>query len=79
MATHRTNTARVSHHDLSENDDPETLRFAMRLLLDFHGPVAVISYARDRGIPCANCYACGWSPMLNDECLLCDHPSDGRL
>lgn len=79
MAQHRTTAARALHNHGSEIDDPDTLRIAMRLLLDFHGLAAVISYARDRGIPCARCYACGWSPMLNDECLLCEQPSDRAL
>jgi hypothetical protein len=54
------------------DDDPDTLRFTLRLMLDFHGPAAVINYATDHGIRCQACCTCGWSPHVNGECLLCD-------
>lgn len=55
-------------------DDPDTLRFALRVMLDFHGPAAVITYATDHGIPCSACFKCGWVPHINEECLLCEIP-----
>lgn len=53
-------------------DDPDTLRFTLRLMLDLHGPAAVINYARDHGISCRTCCACGWVPHLDEECLICE-------
>lgn len=65
-------TAPTSKRNWTVEDDADTLRFALRVMLDFHGPAAVITYARDHGIPCAACYACGWVPHLEGECLLCE-------
>lgn len=63
----------------TEADDPDTLRFALRIMFDCHGPAAVITYARDHNIPCGACIACGWVPMLDGECLLCELPDSDEL
>lgn len=63
----------------SVDDDKPTLRFALRMLLDFHGPAAVVEYAKDHGIACAACFTCGWVPHLDEECLLCEIPELERL
>jgi hypothetical protein len=55
-------------------DDIDTLRFSLRLMLDFHGPAAVINYATDHNIRCEICCTCGWMPHHDGECLMCDLP-----
>jgi hypothetical protein len=51
----------------------------LRLLMDLHGPAAVINYARDRELPFDNCHCCGWVPHLDEECLVCQLPINEYL
>lgn len=67
-------TRPTKHRNWNAAEDADTLRFALRMMLDFHGPAAVINYAKDHGIRCETCCSCGWMPHLDGECLLCDQP-----
>lgn len=72
MPSHHPTSNLISQPTEDESDYEYRLHVTFRLLMDLHGPAAVINYANDHGIRCKTCRACGWSPHLNDECLLCD-------
>lgn len=60
-------------------DDEDALHFTLRLLMDLHGPAAVINYAKDHGLRCDYCSCCGWMPHLDGDCLLCELPLINHL
>ena len=77
---------RSHHHTIHHTSPTETdfedefaLHMGLRLLMDLHGPAAVINYARDRELPFDNCHCCGWVPHLDDECLVCQLPINDYL
>lgn len=74
MPSHHPTTAPTSLRTRNAVDDIDTLRFTLRLMLDFHGPASVINYATDHGIRCQTCFTCGWMPHIDGECLMCDLP-----
>lgn len=74
MSSRHTITQATMKRNWTVDDDVDTLRFALRVMLEFHGPSGVITYARDHAIPCGPCNSCGWVPHLNGECLLCELP-----
>lgn len=72
MPSHHPTTLPTSRRRRNADDDVDTLRFTLRLMLDFHGPAAVINYARDHNIHCDVCCTCGWMPHHDGDCLICD-------
>ena len=74
MPSHPLTTAPTLHRKRNADDDIDTLRFTLKMMLDLHGPAAVINYARDHHIRCDNCFTCGWMPHHEGECLMCDVP-----
>ncbi len=74
MPSHLTTSNPTMKRNWNVEDDTDTLRFALRIMLDFHGPAAVVTYAKDHRIPCAACPACGWVPHIDGDCLICEMP-----
>lgn len=73
MPSQHPTTLRISYASEIFDDEFE-LHFSLRLLMDLHGPAAVINFAKDHGLRCDYCHACGWVPHLEGECLLCELP-----
>lgn len=79
MPSHHPTIHPTSRRTRTAIDDIDTMRFTLRLMLDFHGPASVINYARDHGIRCDVCCTCGWMPHADGECLICDVPMPYQL
>ena len=74
MSSHHPITPPISAPTEAGIEYQYQLHVTFRLLMDLHGPAAVINYANEQGIRCDTCRACGWSPHLDDDCILCDMP-----
>ena len=74
MSSHHPPTNLISEPTEIGIDYEYRLHVTFRLLMDLHGPAAVINYANEHGIRLDTCRCCGWSPHLNDDCILCDMP-----
>lgn len=74
MPSHHPTIDLISETTEDAIDHEFRLRVTFRLLMDLHGPAAVINYANEHAIRCDTCRTCGWSPHIDDECILCDTP-----
>lgn len=73
MPSQHLSTLLITHENESF-DEEDALHFTLRLIMDLHGPAAVITYAKEHGLRCDYCHSCGWVPHQYGECLLCELP-----